>query len=104
MQRLLVVGYGDIARRATPLLAPRFTITGLSRRAGFDLDQRATLAPSAADALLHCAPPSSLGERDSRTTNLLAALDERRVVPERVVYISTSGVYGDCTGERVGET
>jgi hypothetical protein len=38
MQRLLVVGYGDIARRATPLLAPRFSITGLSRHAGFDLD------------------------------------------------------------------
>ena len=104
MQRLLVVGYGDIARRATPLLAPRFSITGLSRRAGFDLDQRATLAPGAADALLHCAPPPLEGEHDSRTANLLAALDEQRRVPERVVYVSSSGVYGDCAGERVGET
>lgn len=104
MQRLLVVGYGDIARRATPLLAPRFSITGLARHAGFDLDRRATLAPGAADALLHCAPPPLEGERDSRTANLLAALDEQRRVPERVVYISTSGVYGDCAGERVAET
>jgi len=104
MQGLLVVGYGDIARRATPLLAPRFTITGLSRRAGFDLDHRATLALGAADALLHCAPPPPQGDSDSRTANLLAALDEQRVVPGRVVYISTSGVYGDCAGERVAET
>ncbi|HYL23552.1 MAG TPA: NAD-dependent epimerase/dehydratase family protein [Burkholderiales bacterium] len=104
MQRLLVVGYGDIARRATSLLAARFTITGLSRRAGFDLDHRAAMALGAADALLHCAPPPPAGERDSRTANLLAALDEQRVVPGRVVYISTSGVYGDCAGERVDET
>jgi nucleoside-diphosphate-sugar epimerase len=104
MQRLLVVGYGDIARRAAPALAPRFSISGVSRQAGFDLDQRATLALSAADALLHCAPPPPRGERDSRTTNLLAALDEQRVAPKRVVYISTSGVYGDCAGERVAET
>jgi nucleoside-diphosphate-sugar epimerase len=104
MQRLLVVGYGDIARRATPLLAPRFSITGLSRHAGFGLDRRATLAPSAADALLHCAPPPPQGDSDSRTANLLAALDEQRVVPKRFVYISTSGVYGDCGGERVDET
>lgn len=104
MQRLLVVGYGDIARRAAPLLAPRFAITALSRHTGFDLDQRGTLAFRAADALLHCAPPQPDGERDARTANLLAALDEQRVVPKRVVYISTSGVYGDCAGERVAET
>src|SRR6267378_3515768 len=104
MQRLLVVGYGDIARRAAPLLAPRFSITGLSRHAGFDLDHRATLALSAADALLHCAPPPPQGERDARTANLLSALDQQGRVPERVVYISTSGVYGDCAGERVAET
>ncbi|HET7365121.1 MAG TPA: NAD-dependent epimerase/dehydratase family protein [Burkholderiales bacterium] len=104
MQRLLVVGFGDVARRAAPLLAPRFATTALSRRSGFDLDQRATLALSAADALLHCAPPPQQGERDSRTANLLAALDDERVVPKRIVYISTSGVYGDCAGARVAET
>ncbi len=104
MQRLLVVGYGDLARRAAPLLAPRFAITALSRKAGFDLDQRATLASSAADALLHCVPPPPHGERDARTAQLLAALDEQRVAPKRLVYVSTSGVYGDCAGERVAET
>src|SRR5262249_19006172 len=104
MQHLLVVGYGDIARRAAPLLAPRFAITAASRHAGFDLDQRPILAPSAVDALLHCVPPPSQGECDARTARLLAALDGQQAAPRRVVYISTSGVYGDCAGERVSET
>ena len=104
MQRLLVIGYGDLARRAALLLAPCFTIAGVSRQAGFDLDQRSTLTFGEADALLHCAPPPPEGEHDSRTANLLAALDEQRALPQRVVYVSTSGVYGDCRGERVAET
>jgi len=104
MQRLLVIGYGDIARRAALLLASRFTVAGVSRQAGFDLDQPSTLTFGEADALLHCAPPQREGEHDSRTANLLAALEEQRVLPQRVVYLSTSGVYGDCRGERVAET
>src|SRR5947207_3189790 len=75
MQRLLVVGFGDIARRAAPLLEQRFTVVPLSRRCGFDLDQPATLELPAADALLHCAPPPAMGERDTRTLNLLLALE-----------------------------
>lgn len=104
MERLLVVGFGDIARRAAPLVAARFTIGALSRQAGFDLDQPVTQPLGTAEALLHCAPPPAHGEEDLRTANLLAALDEQRLVPKRVVYISTSGVYGDCAGERVSES
>lgn len=104
MQRLLVVGYGDIARRAAPLLAPRFAIIALARHAGFDLDRRITLALGPVDALLHCAPPPAQGERDARTANLLEAMDAQQVAPRRLVYISTSGVYGDCAGGRVDET
>lgn len=102
MQRLLVVGFGDIARRAAPLLTPRFTLLQLSRRSGFDLDQPATLHLPTADALLHCAPPPATGERDTRTLNLLSLL-ERTAAPRRVVYLSTSGVYGDCGGALVDE-
>lgn len=104
MQRLLVVGYGDIARRAAPLVAPRFAITALSRATGCDLDAPVIPALGASEALLHCAPPPPQGERDSRTANLLAALDQQRLAPERLVYISTSGVYGDCAGGRVAES
>jgi len=102
MQRLLVVGFGDIARRAAPALERRFNLVPLSRRAGFDLDQLATLGLPTADALLHCAPPPAAGERDTRTLNLLSAL-ERTAAPRRVVYLSTSGVYGDCGGTLVDE-
>jgi len=98
MQRLLIVGFGDIARRALPLLASRFDVTRLSRQYGVDLD--GPLAPQQAQAVLHCAPPPAVGDRDPRTANLLMALDR----PERIVYISTSGVYGDCGGVLVDET
>ena len=100
MQRLLIVGFGDIARRAAPALAQRFAITRLSREYGMDLDRPQTLRLEETDAVLHCAPPPSDGDRDLRTANLLSVLKRP---PERIVYISTSGVYGDCQGEKVDE-
>lgn len=105
MKRLLVAGFGDIARRAAPrLVERRFAILRLSRASGFDLDRPETLMLEAADAVLHCAPPPGEGETDSRTANLLAALEKGRILPARVVYVSTSGVYGDCGGARVDES
>jgi nucleoside-diphosphate-sugar epimerase len=104
MKRLLIAGFGDIARRALPRLAARFEILGLARRRGFDLDLAESLAIDAADALLHLAPPPAHGETDTRTANLLAALEKGRILPARVVYVSTSGVYGDCGGARVDES
>jgi nucleoside-diphosphate-sugar epimerase len=104
MKRLLIAGFGDIARRATRRLEHRFALAPLSRALGFDLDRPETLALDAADALLHCAPPPPEGEVDSRTANLLAALEKGRILPARVVYVSTSGVYGDSGGARIDET
>ncbi len=75
-----------------------------------DLDDRASLARLAglADAVLHLAPPPNSGVRDTRTRNLLSALSHgrgrTRSLPRRLVYISTSGVYGDCGGAWVSET
>ena len=103
-QALLIVGFGDVARRALPGLGRRFEITRLSRRHGFDLDRPETLRLEGADALLHCAPPASEGETDNRTANLLTALEKGRILPARLVYVSTSGVYGDCAGARVDES
>ena len=99
MQRLLISGFGDIARRAAPALAQRHQIRPLARHLGVDLDRPETLALEPADALLHCAPPAS-GETDTRTANLIAALEKARILPAREVYDSTSGVYGDCAGAR----
>lgn len=97
MDRLLVAGFGDIARRALPALAGRYQLTRLSRQYGIDLDR--PLEPRTADAVLHCAPPPASGPGDPRTANLLSAVRGVR----RIVYISTSGVYGDCGGARVDE-
>src|SRR5258706_12633109 len=102
MKRLLIAGFGDVARRAAPLLESRFAVVRLSRREGYDLDRPETLRLGACDALLHCAPPPATGDMDTRTVNLLAALTHASLA--RIVYLSTSGVYGDCGGARVDES
>ena len=106
MKRLLIAGYGDIARRAAACLPAEVETRLLSRRLGADLDRPDTLGRAGgwADALLHCAPPPPEGDTDPRTANLLAALDAGGILPTRLVYISTSGVYGDCAGAQVDES
>jgi len=117
MKKLLIVGCGDIALRALPQLVRNYQVFGLVRSAGQadriaalgakpitgDLDSPATLKPLAgvAELVLHLAPPGESGETDQRSANLIAALSPRP--PQRLVYISTSGVYGDCGGARVDE-
>jgi nucleoside-diphosphate-sugar epimerase len=103
-KRLLIAGYGDVARRALPRLEPAFDCRRGSRAAGFDLDRPETLAGIEADAVLHCAPPPPSGGTDPRTANLLAALEKARILPTRMAYVSTSGVYGDCAGATVDES
>ena len=120
MKRILIVGSGDVALRALPWLTCRFRVFALVRQpeaavalraagaipiAG-DLDDRRSLKRLAglADAVLHFAPPPSSGEGDPRTTRLLATLGSRKSLPQGLVYISTTGVYGDCAGARVDET
>ena len=121
-KRLLVVGCGDVARRALPQWLERYDVAALVRApdpalaaAGVrlvagDLDQPETLAPlaGAADLIVHAAPPPQTGTQDVRTRNLLASLARaqkgRAMLPQRMVYISTSGVYGDCGGDYVDES
>lgn len=118
MNTLLIAGFGDIAQRAVPLLATRFSIIALVRpeRIGEvlprprlaiepgDLDDPASLRRFAGRAshVLHCAPPPGTGTSDPRSANLIAMLASS-TVPQRLVYISTSGVYGDCAGAWVDE-
>ncbi|HXL74461.1 MAG TPA: NAD-dependent epimerase/dehydratase family protein [Burkholderiales bacterium] len=100
----MIAGFGDVARRALPRLEDRFEVLRIARRYGSDLDRPEGLALEGAHALFHCAPPPGAGESDTRTANLLAALEKGRILPARVVYVSTSGVYGDCAGARVDES
>ena len=124
--RILIVGCGDVGLRVARELAGRARILALShsperfdalRLAGVtpiagNLDDRASLRRLAglADAILHFAPPPGEGDTDPRTRHLLAALSRfpapasRRGRPPALVYISTSGVYGDCAGAAVAET
>lgn len=114
------MGCGDIALRVADLLRHRVRLVGLTRNRDDvrklrlhgivpligDLDDRRTLERLRAGALsvLHCAPPPSDSRDDPRTRNLLAALSAARIIPRHFVYLSTSGVYGDCAGARVAET
>ena len=67
-----------------------------------DLDDCGTLVRlgGLASTVIHLAPPPGSGQTDPRTGSLLRALHGVR----RFVYISTSGVYGDCQDAVVDET
>ena len=114
--RLLIVGCGDVGMRLLPLVCERFRVfavtssperAALLRAAGAvpivaDLDRPHTLARLAglAHYVVHLAPPPAQGALDLRTRNLTAILPEGA----RVVYISTTGVYGDRAGAATPET
>jgi nucleoside-diphosphate-sugar epimerase len=116
---LLIVGCGDVGQRVLKLLLPHwrvFALTSSPARLPLlcalgavplrgNLDEPATLGRLAglADAVLHLAPPPSQGRTDPRTRALLRVLLRGGRV-RRLVYASTSGVYGDCAGERFDET
>lgn len=119
-KQVLIVGCGDVARRIIPWLCRRFRVCALVRRLEerdalramgarviiADLDEPASLARlgGIADYVLHCAPPPNSGNDDPRTRALLGALAHRASLPRRLIYISTTGVYGDCGGAWLDET
>ncbi|SEL67785.1 Nucleoside-diphosphate-sugar epimerase [Roseateles sp. YR242] len=118
-QRLLIIGCGDVGLRVVRLLKRRWQVCALTsspdrvaalRELGVvplvgNLDDAATLGRLAgqADRVLHLAPPAREGLQDERTRRLLEALS-RGSAPAHLVYASTTGVYGDCAGERFDET
>lgn len=120
MRRLLIIGCGDVALRAVKRFLPACRIYALThtparaedlRRLGItpiigDLDHPESLSKLAglAHCVMHFAPPQSAGDVDQRTHNLLAVLDRGEILPQRLVYISTTGVYGNCDGHWVEET
>jgi len=104
----LVTGTGYTGQRVLNRL-PRDSVTGLSRSAletdrplvAFDLDSATTLPielPSRY-AVVYTVPPNG-NPPDDRLQRFLSLLVP---APERFVYISTTGVYGDCGGAAVTE-
>lgn len=119
MTPVLIVGCGYVGRRlARGLLDEGRTVSGVVRSAESaaalhdlgivpvrtDLDQDCTAGtlPAAGAELYYLAPPPPTGDDDPRLQRVLAALREGS--PRRIVYISTSGVYGDCAGAWVDES
>ncbi|QJD30879.1 SDR family oxidoreductase [Methylococcus geothermalis] len=116
---VLIVGCGDIGSRVARLeraeghgvsglvrsaqTAARLAAQGIRPVAG-DLDKPDSLAGLKGGwaTLYYLAPPPASGADDPRLAALLDGLPARQL-PDRVVYVSTSGVYGDCGGDWVGE-
>ncbi len=120
-QAVLIVGYGDVGARVARLLRPTYTVYALIRNparaaevAGDgavpvigDLDDANSLAGivGLASSVFHFAPPPNSGADDARTANLLNALSRSsELLTNRLVYISTTGVYGDCGGRLIDES
>lgn len=115
---VFIVGCGDIGRRLalrfltegcpvaalarTPLRAETLKADGITPYLG-DLDEEAPplTLPGGIETLYYLAPPPASGPGDPRMAHCLAALQN---VPKRLIYISTSGVYGDCAGAWIDET
>lgn len=117
---ILLVGCGDVARRAIPWLTRRFRVLALIRRPEDraalralgvrallgDLDDRRSLGRLAgiADYVIHAAPPPAEGIADTRTRHLVSVMMRGKSLPQGLCYISTTGVYGDCQGAWVDES
>jgi nucleoside-diphosphate-sugar epimerase len=86
------------AARATSL--PRIETAGAEPQL-LNLDEPIGAAIDFDDALVYYSvPPAPSGECDTRLARLL---DSVRGTPRRVVYLSTTGVYGDRAGAIVDE-
>jgi len=122
---LLIAGCGDISLRVAPLLQTHYRILGLYRNldsaghlrlhgiipiyGNLDLPRSLEKLAGIAQLVLHLAPQPNQGLYDRRTAHLLSALTRRTkrqaaILPQRFIYISTSGVYGDCHGTLIDET
>ncbi len=117
---VFIVGCGNIGHRVAAIMhhsgahilalarsdaaAEALGDAGITPVAG-DLDRPETLGqlPTAGTRLFYFAPPPARGAEDTRMAAFLAALPPA-ALPRKLVYISTSGVYGDRGGAWVDET
>jgi nucleoside-diphosphate-sugar epimerase len=96
----LVCGPGYTGKRVVSMLPPDSTSSvGRPER---DLDDPDVCVPLPASpyALLYTIPPGTEDDSDHRLERLLSRLDP---APRRLVYLSTSGVYGNRDGELTNE-
>lgn len=120
MQRVFIAGCGDIGTRIARLAAgsgeaellalarsersaEALRALGIAPILG-DLDTGLDTPPDVHHAtVFYLVPPPPRGDDDPRVEAFLASLDPL-APPQRVVYMSTTGVYGDCQGRWITES
>jgi len=118
-RRCLIAGCGYTGRRLAQRLQPAWRVAALARsepavqrlaasginamRADFDDSTGTTALGAMADgaAIAYLVPPPEAGDRDTRLERFLDALQGTR--PAVLLYLSTTGVYGDAAGRTVTE-
>ncbi len=116
---IFIIGCGDIGKRISalwqargagvqalarsPASAKQLELLGIAPVIG-DLDQPESLTalPVAGALLYYLAPPPAQGDTDPRMRTLVETLAVSPL-PGRIIYISTTGVYGDNHGAWVTE-
>ena len=89
----VIAGRGYTGTRVAERLAPRGPVVGLTRKTQ-------ALKFAVPFDVIYLVPPPATGTTDSRIERFLEALP---AAPGRIVYISTTGVYGDAGGATVTE-
>lgn len=116
---MLIIGCGYIGQAlARRYLARGDSVTGVVRTpASAEVLQRQGIRPLVLDLdgdwpqtletqgerIFYLAPPPEQGDTDPRVRRLVEVFAARGQ-PARLVYMSTTGVYGDCQGDWVDET
>ncbi len=115
-KKILITGCGYIGRRLAMELIPR-GVSGLVRSSEsrdklaelgiqplqWDLAKPVTIPLSTSGAdIYYLLPPPKTGVVDAFMENFLQSL-EANGQPERILYLGTTGVYGDCRGSWVDE-
>jgi len=114
--RLLIIGCGDVGMRLLPMIRDRFRVFAVTSQAqrlselrdqgalgivaNLDYPEQLHRLRGLSDTIVHLAPPPAEGTTDQRTRHLVGILPRGG----RLVYVSTTGVYGDCGGDSFDET
>jgi nucleoside-diphosphate-sugar epimerase len=117
MNSVLIVGCGDIGRRIATQLG-NVPMQGLVRTeenalknqalgiqpliADLDLGQGLEQVSVEGKTIFYLAPPPAKGSEDLRMARFIECVGDE--TPARLVYISTTGVYGNCEGNWVDES
>ena len=120
MKSVFIVGCGDIGDRIAGLCREKnVSVAGLVRstesserlrKAGIEpvqvdlakMGDLGTLRTTAA-TIFYLVPPPGDGEGDPLIRHFLTAISAQ-TLPEKLVLLSTTAVYGDCQGEWISET